>query len=48
MNLHEIQEKILDAIRLFIERDKNALLTSGVHEQAMSHRIAVYLEQPFT
>ena len=48
MNLHEIQEKIIEALRIFIERDKNALLTAGVHEQAMSHRIAVYLEQPFS
>jgi len=47
INNAEIKEKIKEAIMKFLEKDKSYFLKYGVYEVAMSHRIAVYLEDTF-
>jgi hypothetical protein len=43
--LEELKNKVKTAVRLFIENDGELLsLSGGIHEQTISHRIAVYLE----
>lgn len=44
MNTETIRDNILEAIQKFIEKDKDLLMRLNVHEIAISHRIAVYLE----
>ena len=41
-----MQEKVMQAINFFMEND-SVLLELSAHEQAISHRIGVYLEQTF-
>ncbi len=41
-----MKEKVIQAVQLFIDSDKE-LLSLSAHEQAISHRIGVYLEQIF-
>ncbi|MFZ2411553.1 MAG: hypothetical protein WAW23_08285 [Candidatus Methanoperedens sp.] len=47
MNNNCIKEKILEALRLFINKDKQKLLQVDIYEPTISHRIAVYLEGLF-
>jgi len=42
-----IKNNIRKAIQIFIEKDKKLLMQVNVHEVAISHRIAVYLEHLF-
>lgn len=42
-----IKSNIRDAIKKFIKKDKDSLTKINVHEAAISHRIAVYLEPLF-
>jgi len=42
-----VKEKIIEALRLFISRDKHQLLEVDIYEPTLSHRIAVYLEDLF-
>mgnify|MGYP001591232663 CR=1 FL=1 len=42
-----VKEKIIEALRLFISRDKQQLLEVDIYEPTLSHRIAVYLEDLF-
>jgi hypothetical protein len=42
--MDELQAHVTNAVKIFLKYDKN-LLTIPAHEQAVSHRIAVYLEQ---
>ncbi len=44
--MNDLQKKVIEAISKFIGKDK-PLLSMGAHEQAISHRIAVYLEDLF-
>lgn len=41
-----MQEKVIQAVKLFVKNDLE-LLKNVVHEQAISHRIGVYLESLF-
>jgi hypothetical protein len=41
-----MREKVIQAVKLFIDNDIK-LLESSAHEQAISHRIGVYLESLF-
>lgn len=41
-----MREKVIQAVNLFIDNDIK-LLESSAHEQAISHRIGVYLESLF-
>ena len=41
-----MQTKVIQAIQLFVDHDQK-LLELSAHEQAVSHRIGVYLEQIF-
>ncbi|OHC00081.1 MAG: hypothetical protein A2Z57_05100 [Planctomycetes bacterium RIFCSPHIGHO2_12_39_6] len=41
-----MQEKVINAVELFVENDSD-LLKNSAHEQAISHRIGVYLESLF-
>lgn len=45
-NTLTMQEKIIQAVMLFMQNDVD-LLEGSVHEQAISHRIGVYLEGVF-
>jgi hypothetical protein len=45
-SVQELQEKVDNAVRDFMKYDSD-LLKSEAHEQAISHRIAVYLEKSF-
>ena len=47
MNNIIIKGKIREAIKLFITKDKKALLHVDIYEPTISHRIAVYLEELF-
>lgn len=47
MNNSIIKGKIREAIKLFITKDKQALLGVDIYEPTISHRIAVYLEKLF-
>jgi len=42
-----IKRKIREALKLFITKDKQALLQVDIYEPTISHRIAVYLEELF-
>jgi len=42
-----IKGKIREALKLFIAKDKQALLRVDIYEPTISHRIAVYLEELF-
>lgn len=42
-----IKRKIREALKLFIDKDKQALLRVDIYEPTISHRIAVYLEELF-
>ena len=42
-----IKDSIREAIQRFIKKDKDSLVGVKVHEAAISHRIAVYLESLF-
>ena len=44
MNNSIIKVKIREALKLFIAKDKQALLRVDIYEPTISHRIAVYLE----
>ena len=44
MNNRIIKGKIREALKLFIAKDKQALLAVDIYEPTISHRIAVYLE----
>lgn len=46
--IEELKNKVQSAVHLFLANDVELLtLADGVHEQAISHRIAVYLETLF-
>ena len=47
MNNSIIKVKIREALKLFIAKDKQALLRVDIYEPTISHRIAVYLEELF-
>jgi len=47
MNNSIIKGKIREALKLFIAKDKQALLRVDIYEPTISHRIAVYLEELF-
>jgi len=47
MNNRIIKGKIREALKLFIAKDKQALLAVDIYEPTISHRIAVYLEDLF-
>ena len=47
MKIDNIKEKVKIVVDKFIKNDKEHLYKDGVHENAMSHRIAVYLEKEF-
>jgi hypothetical protein len=47
MNNRIIKGKIREALKLFIAKDKQALLPVDIYEPTINHRIAVYLEDLF-
>lgn len=47
MNNSIIKGKIREALKLFIAKDKQALLRVNIYEPTINHRIAVYLEDLF-
>jgi len=47
MNNSIIKGKIREALKLFIAKDKQALLRVDIYEPTINHRIAVYLEELF-
>jgi len=47
MNNRIIKGKFREALKLFIAKDKQALLHVDIYEPTISHRIAVYLEELF-
>ena len=47
MNKEEIKGIIREAVKEFSKRDKNSLVDVKVHESAINHRIAVYMEGKF-
>jgi len=47
MNNSIIKGKIREALKMFIAKDKQALLRVNIYEPTISHRIAVYLEELF-
>jgi hypothetical protein len=52
MNSHkftvsELQKKVDQAVKVFKKHDKEDLIDKPAHEQAISHRIAYYLENQF-
>ncbi len=47
MNNRIIKGKIREALKLFIAKDKQALLSVDIYEPTINHRIAVYLEDLF-
>ncbi len=47
INNNIIKGKIREALKLFIVKDKQALLCVDIYEPTISHRIAVYLEELF-
>lgn len=42
-----VKEKITEAIKKFIEKDREDLLRINIYEPTLSHRIGVYLESLF-
>jgi len=47
MNNRTRKGKIREALKLFIAKDKQALLSVDIYEPTINHRIAVYLEDLF-
>jgi len=47
MEISLAKEKIIEAIKKFIEKDREDLLKVNVYEPTLSHRIGVYLETLF-
>lgn len=47
MNNEEIKEKLIIAVKKFIDKDWKELYKNDIHENTFSHRIAVYLEENF-
>jgi len=47
MEISLAKEKIIEAVKIFIEKDRKDLLKVNVYEPTLSHRIGVYLENLF-
>jgi len=47
MNNEDIKEKLIKAVKRFIDKDWEKLYKNDIHENTFSHRIAVYLEENF-
>jgi len=47
MNNEEIKEKLIIAVKKFIDKDWKELYKNDIYENTFSHRIAVYLEENF-
>ncbi len=47
MSNEEIKEKLIIAVKKFIDKDWKELYKNDIHENTFSHRIAVYLEENF-
>jgi len=47
-SISDLKEKVLTAVNSFLKEKQSKFLVHHVHEQSISHRIAIYLESLFT